>query len=568
MTNAEWTELRMEIGNVFDAGRLPKQFFGTNLTNPPVFPVGPTIVRLAWHQAGTYNAQDGSGGPHGDVDMENAGNKGLARAVTSLAPIQEKWQGKISKADLWSFAASVYISNNFGPEIKWRPGRADHLVISGNASLANRLPDAAMNASQIKNIFYTMGFNDEEIVALQGAHTLGFASPWNSQYGGAWTLDNFSFDNDLFKRIVNIVESNVMNYTLDPGFIGPYNITVKPQFIGNDDTFMLPSDVLLITDPTWAPYSRKFATDKKYFYKKFAQAFEKLNELGVHHGLGKHVSTVIPGKQGQKYKVGSPVITKPVNLYYIYYGAWSESDIQRLAYVGNHMSNTSLYKSLKDYYYQKTEYSPRVYVDGRVTLKASTFVNYTMGRILYPGNTTSIISSVVGEGKALGTADPIGVYMFLFSPDVYEFSSFGAFCYDWCQYHSSINIEGVDIAYGSIGTHSPGVPPVLSGNYQKFGCKYCRAGNRGGPYDINTDNTFAYIIDNTARMILNPAGPSASWSDQFGREGSDSCSNGMYGSIDQLALNNDTTLPYNLMVGNLQVLAAELPDLKTGLCRL
>jgi catalase (peroxidase I) len=36
-----------------------------------------------------------------------------------------------------------------------------------------RLPDAAQGAQHVRDIFYRMGFNDQEIVALLGAHALG-----------------------------------------------------------------------------------------------------------------------------------------------------------------------------------------------------------------------------------------------------------------------------------------------------------------------------------------------------------------------------------------------------------
>ncbi len=36
-----------------------------------------------------------------------------------------------------------------------------------------RLPDAAKGPPHLRDIFYRMGFNDQEIVALSGAHALG-----------------------------------------------------------------------------------------------------------------------------------------------------------------------------------------------------------------------------------------------------------------------------------------------------------------------------------------------------------------------------------------------------------
>ena len=36
-----------------------------------------------------------------------------------------------------------------------------------------RLPDASKGPPHLRDIFYRMGFNDQEIVALSGAHALG-----------------------------------------------------------------------------------------------------------------------------------------------------------------------------------------------------------------------------------------------------------------------------------------------------------------------------------------------------------------------------------------------------------
>lgn len=45
-----------------------------------------------------------------------------------------------------------------------------------------RLPDAAKGAEHIRIIFNRMGFNDREIVALSGAHSLGRCHPERSGY--------------------------------------------------------------------------------------------------------------------------------------------------------------------------------------------------------------------------------------------------------------------------------------------------------------------------------------------------------------------------------------------------
>ncbi len=45
----------------------------------------------------------------------------------------------------------------------------------------------AQDSQHIRDIFYRMGFNDREIVALIGAHTLGACHADRSGYVGPWT---------------------------------------------------------------------------------------------------------------------------------------------------------------------------------------------------------------------------------------------------------------------------------------------------------------------------------------------------------------------------------------------
>jgi hypothetical protein len=58
-----------------------------------------------------------------------------------------------------------------------------------------RLPDAALGAEHLRDVFYRMGFDDQEIVALSGAHSLGFCHDDRSGFVGAWTETPHEFTN-------------------------------------------------------------------------------------------------------------------------------------------------------------------------------------------------------------------------------------------------------------------------------------------------------------------------------------------------------------------------------------
>jgi catalase (peroxidase I) len=65
-----------------------------------------------------------------------------------------------------------------------------------------RLPDAAKGAPHLREVFGRMGFNDREIVALSGAHTVGQAHTDRSGYEGPWTPASTKFDNTYYTTLL------------------------------------------------------------------------------------------------------------------------------------------------------------------------------------------------------------------------------------------------------------------------------------------------------------------------------------------------------------------------------
>lgn len=71
-----------------------------------------------------------------------------------------------------------------GPTIPWSSGRVDAIDASA-VTPDGRLPNAdsgkpgsdPADSDHLRTIFYRMGFNDQEIVALSGAHALGRCHP-------------------------------------------------------------------------------------------------------------------------------------------------------------------------------------------------------------------------------------------------------------------------------------------------------------------------------------------------------------------------------------------------------
>ena len=103
----------------------------------------------------------------------------------------------VSIADIWALAGAAAVGFTGGPSVPVRRGRSDHAA--DGCPPNGRLPDASLGAQHLRDVFYRQGFNDREIVALSGAHTLGRCHVTRSGFDGPWTNNPLKFDNNYFK---------------------------------------------------------------------------------------------------------------------------------------------------------------------------------------------------------------------------------------------------------------------------------------------------------------------------------------------------------------------------------
>lgn len=233
---------------------------------------GPVLVRLAWHASGTYDKQKGDGGSGpGTMRFEKeagyGANAGLHVAKTFLQSIHDKFPW-ISYGDLYTLGGVCAIQEMQGPAIPWRAGRVDGAVEKTTPD--GRLPDGAQGASHVRDIFYRMGFNDQEIVALIGAHALGRCHTDRSGFDGPWTFSPTVFTNDFFK----LLTEEKWHYRK---WDGPKQL----QDDSSNSLMMLPADYSMVTDKKFKEWAVKYAKDEQLFFKDFASAFSRLLELGV-----------------------------------------------------------------------------------------------------------------------------------------------------------------------------------------------------------------------------------------------------------------------------------------------
>lgn len=257
----------------------------------------PIVVRLAWHDSGTFDAAlvdqwPLCGGANGSIrfgrELSHSANAGLRKAVLYLEPFKERFP-IISWADLIQLAAATAIVLAGGPKSPMRYGRVD-VASESECPAEGRLPGAAPPfddgspdaATHLRRVFGRMGFSDSEIVALSGAHTLGrafrersgtvdegygaskgtrFTKPGSNRPradgqagmgmagGRSWTERWLAFDNSYFSE-------------------------------GGAALLRLPTDDALRTDPHFRVAFDRYAHHPQAFFVDFSSAHAKLAELG------------------------------------------------------------------------------------------------------------------------------------------------------------------------------------------------------------------------------------------------------------------------------------------------
>ncbi|KAA8901865.1 heme peroxidase [Sphaerosporella brunnea] len=233
---------------------------------------GPVILRLGWHASGTYDAETKTGGSNGATmrfapESDHGANAGLKVARDKLEAVKQKhpW---ISYSDLWILSAICAIQEMGGPKIPFRPGRTDKDVAACTPD--GRLPDGSKAADHLRHIFYRMGFNDQEIVALSGAHALGRCHKDRSGFEGPWTFSPTMLTNDYYTLLLN-----------EKWAWRKWNGPKQYEDKGSKSLMMLPADYALIQDKKFRTHVERYAKSQDEFFKDFAAVVTKLFELGV-----------------------------------------------------------------------------------------------------------------------------------------------------------------------------------------------------------------------------------------------------------------------------------------------
>ncbi|KAH7846065.1 hypothetical protein Vadar_009331 [Vaccinium darrowii] len=208
------------------------------------------VLRLVFHDAGTFEIEENSGGMNGSIvfELDRPENTGLKKPLKILgkAKAEVDMIQPVSWADMIAVAGAEAVSVCGGPIIPVQLGRIDSMFPDPEG----KLPQESLDASSLKQCFQRKGFSTQELVALSGAHTLG------SKGFGNPTV----FDNSYFKILLE----------------KPWSSSA-----GMSSMVGLPTDRALVEDDECLRWISMYANDQDLFFQDFRNVYIKLVNTGA-----------------------------------------------------------------------------------------------------------------------------------------------------------------------------------------------------------------------------------------------------------------------------------------------
>lgn len=254
------------------------------------FVTAPATLRLFFHDCFVRGC-DASvilASPNGNAEKDHPDDISLAgdgfdTVIKAKAAVDSNpnCRNKVSCADILALATREVVALTGGPRYTVELGRRDGRI-STKASVQHKLPHASFNLNQLNSMFSSHGLSQTDMIALSGAHTLGFSH-----------CDQFS------KRIYGKQIDPTLNrgYALQLRQMCP--LKVDPRIAINMDpttpqTFdnayyqnlvqgkgLFSSDQILFTDTRSKSTVQQFASSNTAFNNAFVSAITKLGRIGV-----------------------------------------------------------------------------------------------------------------------------------------------------------------------------------------------------------------------------------------------------------------------------------------------
>ncbi|KAK1275447.1 Peroxidase 16 [Acorus gramineus] len=226
---------------------------------------------------------------HNSDDLSLAGDA-FDTIVKAKAAVDadRRCTNKVSCADIMALAARDVVSLTGGPSYAVELGRLDGRI-STRAGVRHRLPHPDFNLNRLNAMFASHGLTQTDMIALSGAHTLGFAHC-----------------NRFTRRIRKFSKTRRVDPTLNPSYAAQLlqtchpnvdprvSVTLDPETPHMFDNAyyrnlqkgmgLLTSDQVLFNDPRARPTVNLFASNATAFKEAFVSAMTKLGRVGIKTG--------------------------------------------------------------------------------------------------------------------------------------------------------------------------------------------------------------------------------------------------------------------------------------------
>ncbi|KAK7311348.1 hypothetical protein RJT34_09428 [Clitoria ternatea] len=227
--------------------------------------------------------------PNGDAEKDASENLSLAgdgfdTVIKAKKAVDAACPGVVSCADILALATRDVIGLLGGPLFKVELGRRDGLN-SKASNVEGNLPRANFNLEELNALFSKNGLTQRDMIALSGAHTIGFSHC--DQFANRLYSSHVdpSLDPSYAKHLMQDCPKNA-----DPGVVIPLdpqtpaafdNIYYKNLVSGKG---LLTSDQVLFRDPNSRSTVVQFANGPSDFNDAFVTAMRKLGRVGVKTG--------------------------------------------------------------------------------------------------------------------------------------------------------------------------------------------------------------------------------------------------------------------------------------------
>lgn len=221
-------------------------------------------IRLFFHDFGTFDVTDGSGGIDGSIqfELDRPENRGLSVTVEDFIENYAKKHG-VSLADVIVLGGNMAVRACGGPYIPFFSGRVD----ATSANKPGLLPGANDDITKLVNDFARMGLTPREMVCLVGGgHTVGFVHKENSPEVDLSMLGFVPNSRRSMDRTMTNWD-NLYFQTLNP--VGIY------QYLVSLPTFKLRADLEFLKHPETLKAVNDYASNPIKFLFEFISVFTK-----------------------------------------------------------------------------------------------------------------------------------------------------------------------------------------------------------------------------------------------------------------------------------------------------